>query len=265
MNSELAGKQVATCNLQNLGNYQKLGFINMYLSDFDRLCNHRIEAVRSRGNTIRVKLECGLNLLLAPEYGGVIRFHSKSNVVSPNYHLKLNFTDESALTVTLTGMGIIHALTDEELQHSYVYRRDFSATASPVEEDFAFERFSAEIGSRNVNLKTVLVGKDAAVVGLGNAAFQDVIYRAHLHPKRKASELNGSEQKGLFDAIRFVVEQRINLGGKNQFVDFYGKQGSYTPAMGPNMKGKICTECGSDVAKLSFGGGQVFLCPKCQR
>jgi hypothetical protein len=35
-----------------------------------------------------------------------------------------------------------------------------------------------------------------------------------------------------------VVEQRINLGGKGQFVDFYGKHGTYTSAMGPNMKGK---------------------------
>jgi len=221
--------------------------------------------VTSRGNTIRVKLEDGLNLLLAPEYRGVILFHPKSSPVSSKYHLKLSFTDESALTVTLTGMGIIHALADEELQHSYIYRRDFSATASPVEEDFAFERFSTEIGGRNVNLKTVVVGKDAAVVGLGNAAFQDIIYRAHLHPKRKASELNANEQKALFDAIQYVVEQRINLGGKNRFVDFYGKHGSYTPAMGPNRKGKICTTCGAEVAKLSFGGGQIYLCPKCQK
>ena len=162
-------------------------------------------------------------------------------------------------------MGIIQALTDEELPHSYVYRRDFSATASPVEEGFTFERFSKEIAGRNVNLKTVLVGKDAAVVGLGNAAFQDIIYRAHLHPKRKASELNAAEQQALFEAIQYVVKQRINFGGKNQFVDFYGKQGSYTPAMGPNMKGKICTECGADVAKLSFGGGQIYLCPECQK
>lgn len=265
MNTELTGKQVATCNLQNLGNYQRLGFINVYLSDFDRLCNRRIEAVVSRGNTIRIKLEGEVNLLLAPEYGGVIRYHHQGSAVSPKYHLKLGFTDESALTVTLTGMGIIQALTDQELHHSYVYRRDFSATASPVEEGFTFERFSKETAGRNVNLKTVLVGKDAAVVGLGNAAFQDIIYRAHLYPKRKASELTANEQKALFEAIQYVVKQRINFGGKDQFVDLYGKQGNYTPAMGPNMKGKICTECGADVAKLSFGGGQIYLCPGCQK
>jgi formamidopyrimidine-DNA glycosylase len=101
-------------------------------------------------------------------------------------------------------------------------------------------------------------------VGLGNAAFQDILYRAGIHPKHKASDLNRAQQQALFDAIRFVVEQRVKLGGKVQFVDFYGRQGSNVAAMGPNMKGKICSTCGSDIEKLSLGGGQVYLCPKCQ-
>ena len=41
----------------------------------------------------------------------------------------------------------------------------------------------------------VLVGKDALVVGLSNSAFQDIIYRAGLHPKRKASSLNSAAQR----------------------------------------------------------------------
>ncbi len=265
MNQELSGKQVAACNLQNLGNYQNLGFVNMYLSDFDRLIGGKIQSVVSRGNTIRVKLDNNSNLLLAPEYGGIVIFHPKGSALPKKFHLKLGFTDEAALTVTLTGMGIIKSLTDEELQESYVYKRDFSATASPLEDDFTFGRFSTELAGRGVNLKTLLVGKDALVVGLGNAAFQDILYHADIHPKRKGSDLNQAEQRALFDAIRFVVEQRIKLGGKTQFFDFYGKQGAYVPAMGPNMKGKICTACGSGVEKLSLSGGQVFLCPKCQK
>ena len=110
----------------------------------------------------------------------------------------------------------------------------------------------------------VLVGKDAVVVGLSNSAFQDILYRAKLHPKRKASELNADEQRTLFNAVRNVLQERIRLGGKDQLLDLYGKQGGYTPAMGPNMKLRNCPTCGSLIEKLSIGGGQVFLCPKCQ-
>jgi formamidopyrimidine-DNA glycosylase len=156
-------------------------------------------------------------------------------------------------------MGIIQAFADEDLSNSYVYRRDFSAVSSPLDGGFTFDGFAQELAGRTVNIKAVIVGKDAAVVGLGNAAFQNILYRAGIHPKHKASDLNQTQQQALFDAIRFVIEQRVKLGGKVQFVDFYSRQGSYVAAMGPNRKGKICSTCGSDIEKLSLGGGQVYL------
>ena len=132
------------------------------------------------------------------------------------------------------------------------------------DEEFTVERFSKLLADNNRMLKSVLVGRDALVVGLSNSAFQDIIYRARLHPKRKASELEANERRGLYDAIRFVLKERIRLKGKNQFKDLYGNQGDYTPAMGPNMKQKTCPECGTPIEKLSHGGGHVYLCPQCQ-
>ncbi|MCJ7722435.1 hypothetical protein MUO98_08555 [Candidatus Bathyarchaeota archaeon] len=88
----------------------------------------------------------------------------------------------------------------------------------------------------NKMLKTVLVGEDAILVCISNSTFQDIVYQARLHPKRKASELNTEEKQSLHDAIRFVLKERIRLEGKDQFRDLYGKQGDYLPAMGPNMK-----------------------------
>jgi formamidopyrimidine-DNA glycosylase len=120
------------------------------------------------------------------------------------------------------------------------------------------------LADNNRALKSVLVGKDAVVVGLSNSAFQDILYRAKLHPKRKASELNMDERRALYDAVRLVLRERIQLNGKDQFLDLYGKQGGYTPAMGPAMKQKNCLACGTRIEKLSVGGGHVFFCPKCQ-
>jgi formamidopyrimidine-DNA glycosylase len=113
-------------------------------------------------------------------------------------------------------------------------------------------------------LKAVLVGKAAFIVGLSNSAFQDIIYRAKLHPKRKASELNAEETRRLYDAIKLMVNERLRLNGKDQFYDLYGNKGGYMPAMGPNMKQKSCPECGTPIEKLSHGGGHVYLCPTCQ-
>jgi len=264
MNKELVRKEIANCNLQECQTFQKLGFINKKAADFNRLRGSKIESVVARGNVIRVKLDNGMNLLLAPEYGGKILYSTKENNV-PKFHLKLRFKDSATLTVTLTGMGVIQALEDDALERSYVYKRDFSTTDSPMDErKFTLERFSKTLADKNVNIKSALVGKDAVLVGLGNSAFQDILYRAQIHPKRKASELNRTEQQALYAAIKSVVQERIKLGGKDHFIDLYGKHGDYIPAMGPNMKGKACTVCGIQVEKLSLGGGQVYFCLKCQ-
>jgi len=207
-----------------------------------------------------------LNLILAPEYGGRILYHKSGSTVPNKFHLKLDFSDGTSLTVALTSMGAIQTLKDDELERSYVYRRDFSEVISPIDErEFTYERFSKQLAEKKVNIKSSLVGKDAVIVGLSNSAFQDILFRAKIHPKRKASELSEVERHALYDAIKVMINKRIRFGGKDQFVDLYGKQGRYTPAIGPNMSGKTCVVCGASIEKLALGGGQVYFCPKCQK
>jgi len=265
MNKELRGKRIKSYHLQDYERLQRIGMLDKDTKSFDQLVNGKIESVTSRGNVIRVKLNNGMNLILAPEYGGKIFYHTSEKTVPSKFHLKVDFSDDTVLTVRLTSMGLIHALKDSDLKRSYVFRRDFnSEVPSPIDEEFTFERFSKLLVENNWMLKSVLVGKDAVVVGLSNSAFQDIIYRARLHPKRKASELSEDERRALFDAIRLMLQERIRLNGKDQFYDLYGNQGGYSPAMGPNMKHQTCPKCGTPIEKLSVGGGHVYLCPNCQ-
>jgi formamidopyrimidine-DNA glycosylase len=262
---ELVGKRVQSCLLKDCERLQRIGMMDKDLTSFNRLIDGKIETVTSRGNVIRVKLDNGANLILGPEYGGEIFYHKDTEAI-PKFHLRINFSDGTVLTVRLTSMGIIQALKDNELESSYVYKRDFdSMKLSPIDEEFTFERFSERMADHNKMLKTVLVGKDAILVGVSNSTFQDILYRAKIHPKRKASELSTEEKQRLHDAIRFVLKERINLNGKDGFRDLYGKQGGYVAAMGPNMKQQTCPECGASIEKLSLGGGHVYLCPSCQK
>jgi formamidopyrimidine-DNA glycosylase len=266
MSKELLQKQIKSFHLQDYQKLQRIGFINKDTKAFDQLANRKVESVLSRGNVILVKLGLSLNLILGPEYGGKILYHTSRCTVPDKYHLKLDFSDGTLLTVTLTGMGVIQILKDDELERSYVYRRDFSEVTSPMDErEFTFESFSKQLAEKKTNIKSSLVGKDAIVVGLSNSAFQDVLFRAKIHPKRKASELSEDERHALYGAIKTLIKERIRLDGKDQFIDLYGKQGRYTPVMGPNMSGKTCVVCGTSIEKLGLGGGQVYFCPKCQK
>jgi formamidopyrimidine-DNA glycosylase len=266
MNKELRGKCIKSYALEDYESLQRLGFVNKDLRVFEGLVNGKVESVTSRGNVILVKLDKRVNLILAPEYGGRVTYHRRGTPVPDKFHLKIEFTDDSTLSVRLTGMGIIQALRDAELGKSYVYVRDFSDVPSPINDrEFTFDRFLKLLATRKDAMKPLLVGKEAIVVGLSNSAFQDIIYRARIHPKRKASDLNAEEKRALHDSIRLVVTERIKLGGKDQFVDLYGKQGRYAPAMGPNMKGQKCHTCGTKIESLNVGGGVTYFCPKCQK
>jgi len=265
MNKELKGKRIISYLLRECGKLQKIGFINRDNKSFDQLVNREVESVTSRGNSIRVKLDEGMNMILSPEYGGEIFYHSHEATVPEKFHLKMDFSDKTALTVRFTSMGGMRVLKDAELMDLYVFKRDFNTEIlSPIDEDFTFERFSRLLSGNNRALKPVLVGKDAVLVGLSNSAFQDIVYRAKLHPRRKASELNLNEQRALYNSVKLVLRERLRLNGKNQFLDLYQNQGRYISAMGPNMRKKNCPICECPIQELSLGGGKVFVCPKCQ-
>ena len=265
MEKELQGKRIKAYYLRNYEKLQKIGFMNKDLKPFDLLVNREVESIISRSNTIRVILDNKMNLILGPEYGGEIFYQTNTKASPEKFHLKVDFSDNTALTVRLASMGGIYVMKDSDLMHSYMFKRDFNPeTLSPIDEEFTLERFSKRLADNNRALKSVLVGKDAVLVGLSNSAFQDILCQAKLHPKRKVSELDARERKALYEAIRSVLRERIRLKGKDQFLDLYGNRGCYTPAMGPNMKQQKCPACGTPIEKLNIGGGQVFLCPKCQ-
>ena len=264
LNERVLGKQVKMCETQESKGLQRIGMLEPDLTVFDQLVGAKIKRILSRGNVIAIEFDNKTDLVVGLEYGGELFYYQNATDAS-SFHVKLVFTDNTTLTVRLTSMGVIQLLDEDNINMSYVYKRDFDLSKlSATDEDFTLQRFSSVFSEKNNMLKAVLVGKDAVVVGISNSTFQDILYRAKLHPKRKASELSVDETQRLYDAIKFVVNERVKLNGKEDFQDMYQKHGSYVPAMGPHMKEQYCPECGTIIQKISHGGGHVYLCPSCQ-
>ncbi|MHA2303036.1 MAG: DNA-formamidopyrimidine glycosylase family protein [Candidatus Thorarchaeota archaeon] len=264
MNKELVGKQIESWKLDELEKLQKSKMVSRSLKNFDKLKGRTVQSVVSRGNGIRIQLDDEMNMFLAPEYGGAFGFHKDDTSLPMKIHLTIAFSDKTLFTLRLKGWGNIDAASDAELDDNYVYRRDFSDVVSPDEKRFTTKWFTEQISQISKNIKMALVGKEAILVGIQNSTFQDIIYQAGIHPKKKASELSSQQIEALYNAIVGTVQNRKRLGGKDQFTDLYGKQGQYTPSMGPNMKNQTCPKCKSPIEKLAHGGGHVYLCPNCQ-
>lgn len=264
LEENLVGKKVMKVDLKDYERLQRIGFINKDLTEYDNLLDGVVESVNSRGNSVLVKMDNSWNLLIGPEYGGRIRLHKPGEEIE-DYHLRIDFTDGSLLSIRLTNMGVVQAAHDENLKKLYVYSRDFSETPSPLDEKFTFDYFKKAVKPQNRMLKQMLVGKEAVIVGVSNSAYQDALYRARIHPKRRGSSLSEDELKALYNQLVELMRERTEKGGKTAFTDIHGKQGGYEPQMGPNMKDKICQICGSPVEKISHGGGSVYLCTECQK
>lgn len=265
MQETLVGKKVSSWSIEELDRLLKSKMVSDNLKRFDDLVGKRIVSVASRGNTIRIKFDEERNLILSPEYGGDILLHKEPGSVSSKIHLRLDFDDGNVLTVRLKGWGAIYPLEDRELHTMYTYARDFSNIISPDDQAFTREFFAEALREYTKNIKMALVGKEAIIVGIQNSAFQDVIHRAGIHPKRRASDLKEKECCDLYNAIIDLIDERMKRGGKDHFTDLYGKHGGYVPVMGPNMKDAECPKCGSKVEKLAHGGGHVYLCSTCQK
>ena len=261
LDETIKGKTIESYDLRDFEKIHRIGFINRDLDEFKRLIGRKVKQASSSGNTLRVRLDGEMNLLLAPEYGGVILYHRAGD--EAKYHLRLGFSGGDSLTVRLTSMGVIYAARDNQLDGIYIYRRDYRGAPSPV--DLTSDRFVKLITSKATQLKPILVGKDAIVTGLSNSAFQDVIFRAGIHPRRKSSELSHDQINTLYSAINTLIKERLRLGGKDEIVDLFGKRGGYIPTMGPSMKDRDCPRCGVKVVRIALGGGQVYLCPGCQK
>ena len=191
MTSTILEKKIKSYDIQDYDKLQRVGFMNKDLKDYDRLIGCKVKSISHRGNVIRIQMNKKMNLVLCPDYGAKILYHKSEDTLPKKHHFKAEFTDGTYLTIRQTGMGLIYSASDAEAKELYVVKRDFSDTPSPVgEHDFTFERFSELLNAKGQNIKAAMVGKTAVVVGLSNAAFQEIIYKARIHPKRNTSTLS---------------------------------------------------------------------------
>lgn len=266
MTESIVGKKIKSYDVKDSVKLQKIGFMNKDLKDYERLVGCKVKEITHRGNTIRIQFNKKMNLVLCPDYGAKIRFYKDDSSLPKKHHLELKFTDGTVLTIRQTGMGLVYSATDTEVVGLYVVKRDFSDTPTPVgEQGFTFERFVELLDTKGQNVKAAIVGKTAVVVGLSNAAFQEIIYKAGIHPKRNTSTFTSDEKREIYDAMKEILNERIIAGGKDNWFDLYGEPGRYTPVMGPNMKDKECVACGALIEKIAHGGGHVYYCPRCQK
>lgn len=262
INKTLVGKTIKKGNLGN--SPHKFVWYNRKHEEFTKLTRGKVVGqARVQGRWLIVLLEPGYNLVLG-ECGGNILFHPAGSELPEKYHLWLEFEDGSSFTVTTQMWGAMELFeAGKEQERQYIK----GMRITPVDKAFTYKYFSDLIDELLQGPKRSaksLLTQDQLIPGLGNAIAQDILFQAHLLPRRSLSELSPGQRRDLYDAIVDTVREVIKQGGRNDETDLFGQPGGYVRLMDSTAAGKPCPECGTKIQKIQYLGGACYFCPKCQ-
>lgn len=262
MNNELLGKKIVAAQ------FNEKGYYNLPKKAFEAaLIGKTIGPATGQGKWLLVKLEPNRYLQLGFHTGHIL-YHTNQETIPKKFTLKVDFADNTVLTIRNYGMSFIRIVKDEELgKFKYLGTWYGKLGISPIDEkEFTFKAFNNILEEDNTKLiKDILTVDQSKIAGIGNGYFQEIIFKAKIHPKRKAEELSEEERKALYNAIREVLSEAIRLGGKDDVFDLYGKKGGYRKILGAHALGKPCPDCGTAIERLNLLGSRTYYCPSCQK
>mgnify|MGYP001241823742 CR=1 FL=1 len=138
----------------------------------------------------------------------------------------------------------------------------------PMEPAFTFERFEERLKGRTGMIKPLLMNQ-AVMAGVGNLYADEALFRARIHPERKASTLTPDERRRLYTELRAVLEEGIRYRGtsgkRGLYRDLWGRKGQYQERLQVfRRQGEACPGCPGKVELIRVGGRATHVCPSCQ-
>ncbi|RHW33465.1 bifunctional DNA-formamidopyrimidine glycosylase/DNA-(apurinic or apyrimidinic site) lyase [Lysinibacillus yapensis] len=117
---------------------------------------------------------------------------------------------------------------------------------------------------QNKPIKEVIM--DGQVIsGCGNIYATEALFKMGIHPARKANRISKMRKAELFNTIRTILQESIEMGGStiSDYRNINGEAGGMQHRL--KMYGKkVCPTCESATKSLIIGGRTSVYCPKCQ-
>jgi formamidopyrimidine-DNA glycosylase len=132
----------------------------------------------------------------------------------------------------------------------------------PLEATFA--EFAALLRAHNHTLKRALTDPHL-LSGIGNAFSDEILHRAQLSPIKWTTRLNDDELRGLYDAVRDVLNDwterlRIERDG-----GFPAKVTAFREGMAVHGRYREpCPTCGAPIQRIVRGKSEINYCAPCQ-
>lgn len=229
-----------------------------------RLRGRTITGVSRRGKYILLALDDGHHVQIHLRMTGRFLFATPSDVPGKHDHVVMTLADGRRLFFHDTrkfGRFRLVESAEEGLG---------SLGPEPLGETFTLNHFRQNLAGRIRQIKPLLLDQ-SLVAGLGNIYVDESLWRARIHPERRADSLTPAEIRRLHQAIRDVLSRAIeNCGttlgrGEANFYSVAGRRGRNADALNVFRRtGEPCPRCGLKIIRLVVGQRGTHVCPSCQ-
>lgn len=132
---------------------------------------------------------------------------------------------------------------------------------------FDLDTFYHSLSRYRSSIKTVLLNQKV-VTGLGNIYVDEVLFKAKIHPLRKANQLSFDEVRRIHQAIIQIMEEAIEARGTTirTYENAFGENGTYQHRLKVyGREGEPCVCCQTPIKKIKVNGRGTHFCPRCQQ
>lgn len=227
------------------------------------LTNRQVTAVRRRGKYILLGLSGDLVLVVHLRMTGQLIYEPAGGAYPKHTHVVLHLSAGRLRFTDLRRFGRFWLVPIAELD-TVSGLRDLGV--EPLSPGFRSGDFVAALGRRRGMIKALLLNQ-CFIAGMGNIYTDEALFRARIHPQRKANEISAAQARNLYRAMQKVLQEGIAFGGTSvrDYVDGRGREGRFQDMLRVyGRRGEPCPRCGEPIARIKTAGRGTYFCPHCQ-
>jgi len=222
----------------------------------------RVEEVRRRGKYLILDLDCGHGLVIHLGMTGRLADHAAGHEHA-HVHARFRFEGFDLLFTDARTFGRIVLLPEGRVE---ALPGLAGLGPEPLGAEFTAAYLGGVFQGRKAPVKALLLDQRVAA-GMGNIYADEALFRAGIHPLRRAGSLHAAELQRLRQAIRAVLREAIRARGTTimNYEWASGKEGSFQTRLRVyGRAGEPCRKCGATIVLTRTAGRSACFCPNCQ-
>jgi len=230
------------------------------------LSGERIAAIDRRAKFIPIEFESGNQLVLHLRMTGKLIWSPGKALVDKFTRTIITF--ESGASLQFNDTRALGTLAFYPVNERNQWQGHLGI--EPLSELWTIQRLHDMCSRTVLQMKDFLLDQ-SRIVGIGNIYANEILFRAKIHPERRANTLSEQEIAALFRIIPHVLELAIakmgtSLGdGVFNYRSVYNIEGEFQNILAVyDREGEPCPVCHSPVQRIKQKGRSSYFCAQCQ-